>query len=87
MKRGKCTLEVSGWAEIEERVVIQWTAQVRLNYQPAQLYGPPENCYPDESEADIEALTTMPEGFEDKVDEEKVIDKAWDEFYNRGYER
>ncbi len=61
MKRGNRTLTVEGTQEIMGHE-IGYEATVRVNYQPAQLYGPPENCYPDESEADIEALATWPEG-------------------------
>ena len=36
--------------------IVDFTVVAELSYQPAQLSGPPENCYPDESECDLESL-------------------------------
>ena len=74
------TVLCDGSQEINGRD-IEWDAQVRISYAPAKLYGPPENCHPDESEADIEALTTWPEGFEDRIHEDDVIERAWEQFH------
>ena len=75
----KAVVFVEGVQEIGERE-IEYTAQVRCDYRPAKLYGPPENCYPDESEAEIDALTTWPPGYENKIDEDAVLDRAWEVF-------
>lgn len=79
------TVTVEGTQEIDERE-IEYTAQVRCGYRPAKLYGPPENCYPEESEADIEALATLPAGFENLIDEDDVLDRAWEAFHEERYE-
>ena len=73
------TVEVSGTQEIDG-FDVEWDATVRLYYRPAKLYGPPENCYPEESEAEILTLTTWPEKFEDKINEECVEELAWEKF-------
>lgn len=71
---------VEGTHELNNGREIEWEAQVRMVYRPAKLSGPPEDCYPDESEAEIEALVTRPEGHENEIDEDKIIEKAWDKF-------
>lgn len=58
----------------------KWSAVVRIMYQPAKISGPPENCYPEESEADIESLVTTPPGCECLVTEGIVTDAAWEKF-------
>lgn len=83
MRRGVRTVEVEGTQEIDGRD-IDYTATVRVMYQPAQLYGPPEKCYPDESETDIESSFTFPPGYESKLDTEEIEDKAWEEFLTGG---
>lgn len=73
------TVLVEGSQIINERDV-EWQAQVRLSYLPAKLYGPPEDCHEAEAEAEIEALETRPEGNENKIDEDRVIETAWEKF-------
>ena len=83
MKRGARVVTVEGTQEIDGRE-IEYTADVRVMYQPGRFSGPPEDCYPDESETDIENLVTLPPGFEDKIDSEKIEDQAWEEFMTGG---
>jgi len=66
------TQEFHGWD-------VEWKAKVRLSYLPAKLYGPPEHCHEAESDAEIEELETWP-GYEDKINEDLVIEKAWEKF-------
>ena len=85
MKRGVRTVEVEGTQTLgDDEHEIAYTATVRVNYQPAKLYGPPENCYPDESEVDIESLVTVPPGFENILDTDLIEDQAWEEFLTGG---
>jgi len=37
-------------------LTVSFTATATLSYQPARLSGPPEDCYPEESEIDLESL-------------------------------
>ncbi len=76
-------MRVEGTQEIDGRE-IDYEAYVRVNYQPAKLYGPPEDCYPDESETEIESSFTFPPGFEAKLDSEKIEEQAWEEFLTGG---
>ena len=85
MRRGVRTIEVEGTQTLgDDEHEIAYTATVRVNYQPAQLYGPPENCYPDESEVEIESLVTVPPGFENILDTGLIEDQAWEEFMTGG---
>ncbi len=72
-------LDCAGVQEINGQL-LEWTAQCEVSYRPAQLFGRPENSYPDESECDILALETWPPGFEGQVDEDAVREAAWKEF-------
>lgn len=74
------TVNVEGCQDIDGRD-IEWQATVRLSYLPAKLYGPPEHCYPEESEAEIVALTTRPEKFEERIDEQMIEELAWEKFH------
>lgn len=61
-------------------------------YQPARISGPPENCYPDESEMTINAiepLGDLPEGITQKILEEVaadmgIEDECWEHYHSRG---
>lgn len=74
--------EVSGEYETEDGLTIQWTAEVDCFYRPGRFSGPPENCYPDESEAQIISLQTQPAGLEDQIPEDDVLEAAWEAFDN-----
>lgn len=77
---------VEGSQEIEGEDV-QWEFNVRLIYAPGKLSGPPEDCYPDESEVEILTGSTYPGGYEEKIDEDKVIQAAWDKWQQIRSER
>ena len=60
---------------------IEWTADLEGSYRPAQLFGPPERCSEAEGEMDVLALATFPPGYEDKIDEDAVLEAAWEKFH------
>lgn len=76
----------------------EWEIEVRIHYdatyQPARISGPPEDCYPAESEMILTAmdiLSELPQGITDKdviaaadSDEERIEDEAWQDFHSRG---
>lgn len=72
-------LTIEGTREVDG-LEVQWTADVEVSYSPGRFYGPPEDCYPDESECDIIAVSTHPGGFEQKIPDEVIEDAAWAEF-------
>lgn len=42
--------------EAEREVELEFTVIAEMHYSPAQTSGPPENCYPEESECNITSL-------------------------------
>lgn len=73
------TVLVEGTQEIKDREV-DYCAEVRVVYAPALVSGPPENCHPDESEAEVVNVTTHPPGFEELLNYEQIEEAAWDKF-------
>ncbi len=77
--------------EIEVRISYDAT------YQAARISGPPENCYPAYSEmdlTDVEAIGTLPDGITHGmltvaavVDNDRLTQKAWDDYFSGGEER
>lgn len=74
--------------EIEVRIHYDAT------YQAARISGPPDSCYPAESEmilTDMDILSELPRGITDKdviaaadSDEERIEDEAWTHYHSRG---
>ena len=75
----KYTVQVEGTQEIGGYEV-DYCADVRIVYAPAVITGRPESSHPDESEAEVHAVTTHPPGFEDRLNYEQIEDAAWDKF-------
>lgn len=77
--------ELNG-VETEVGVVVDYDA----NYQPAKVSGPPEDCYPEDSEMTINSVTPdtpdWPEEImnEIKSQEERFVDEAWEHYHSRG---
>lgn len=76
---------------------IDLTIEYDAVYQPAKLSGPPEDCYPDESELDITDVTVPDLSSDCTVTEEQIIayldtakvqerlhDACWEHFMTRG---
>ena len=72
--------DLEGTQEIGEQE-ITWVAEIEGSYRPAQLFGRPEDCYEAEGEMDILALTTWPPGYEGQIDEDAVVDAAWERYH------
>ena len=63
-------------------------------YQSARISGPPEDCYPADSEMtlnSVEALNELPEGITDADvcvashdSDDFLQDEAWDHYHSRG---
>jgi hypothetical protein len=73
-----------------EEVEIECTVDYDAVYQPAQISGPPERCYPEESEMTINSVLPddpeiSPELKEAiKSAEDRIIDEAWEDYHSRG---
>lgn len=65
---------------------VEFVAELEASYRPAQLFGPPENCYEAEGEIEILGIVTDPPGFENQLDEDALLDQAWDKFYELWWE-
>lgn len=73
------TVHVEG-SQLIGQCDVDWKARVRLSYREAKLYGPPENCHEAEADWDIEILETYPGGLEERIDEGRVLELAWEKF-------
>lgn len=52
------------------------------NYTPGRTYGPPEDCYPDDSELEITSITYSGEDITDLLSEkalEQIEAKVWED--------
>jgi hypothetical protein len=97
--KGTVTLELEQEVELEDdSYLVLFDVTADCAYQPAQLSGPPESCYPEESELDITdlriTLITNSNGEEvnrkalveqcrEALDREMIEDALWDEFMSR----
>lgn len=55
--KGRITGEYTQTVELNDQPVdVKFSATASMSYQPAQTSGPPEKCYPAESEFDLEEL-------------------------------
>jgi hypothetical protein len=72
--------------ETEIEVVVDYDA----NYQPARVSGPPEDCYPEDSEMTINSVTTEFKGWESEIANEIencqdiLEEQAWEDYHSRG---
>ena len=76
-----CTVRVEGTQNIMGHE-IGYDAIVRIVYAPAFVSGPPEDCHPDESEAELHSVVSIPPGFEKVLDSALIEDAAWNKFLN-----
>lgn len=73
------TIEVHGVMAFLGREV-EWEAECDVTHRPGRFSGPPEQCYEDESECNIVALVTRPEGLERFIPDDVVEEAAWAAF-------
>ncbi len=68
-------------AEGEEfEVVVEFYAA----YQAAMTWGLPEDCYPEDSELDLESITRDGKDFEPTEDQrEKIEDRCWEKYFEK----
>lgn len=65
---------------------VEFIAQLEASWRPAQLFRPPERCYEAEGEIEILSIATIPPGFENQLDEDALLDAAWDKFHQLRWE-
>lgn len=46
-------------AEGDERYLVEYSVSAMCSHRPGRLSGPPEDCYPDESECEIEWIAVQ----------------------------
>lgn len=79
-----------------QEVEVEFYAVATLSYQPAQTSGPPEKCYPEESEFDLKSISITKviddEGqpiklttktmklLREAIDEDLLAEQMWEEF-------
>jgi hypothetical protein len=98
-RKGHVSIEGSSLIELNDcrEYEVSWFAEADMIYSPGHLGGPPEDCYPDESECDITKLelgeVLDDQGFvlhEDDqrlaellegIDRELVEDALWEAFH------
>ena len=70
---------------------VDFEIEADITYQPARISGPPEDCYPDESECDITEIKVMSQidGLKDadildalatQVGDDTIINDLWDDY-------
>lgn len=75
----------------EDEVDVEFEINADMTYLPARLSGPPEDCYPDESECVITSIVPLEkidgcndadllDALETQVSEEKIIEDLWEDF-------
>lgn len=102
MSQQSVTLEVEEY-EVEVEVENEWhiiyvdfSISAVLTYQPARISGPPEDCYPDESEIDvveckllraydeegknIPLMQDLREKIDAQIDASDFYDELWEEW-------
>lgn len=76
-------------------VDVDFRIEADITYQPARISGPPEDCYPDESECDITDIKVLSQvdGLTDgdiidallkQVGEDKLIEDLWEDYMANG---
>ena len=67
--------------EEDIEITVEWEGY----YERGRLSGPPEDCYPSDGEIDILSVTDTSGKpvLVDQAFEEKLIDKAWDDFHSQ----
>ena len=77
--------EFRTWVEDVNGNEHEITVRYRGYSDPGRLYGPPENCYPPESEIELE-YEGIPEGVDfgdlDAI-HERIEEEAWEHFGDR----
>ena len=85
-----------GEGDEAQEVEVEFSATATLTYQAAQISGPPESCYPEESEFDLESISiykvTDDEGYtvtltkktmsllREAIDQDFLAEEMWAEF-------
>ena len=80
-----------GEGDAAEEIDVEFEIQADITYQPARISGPPEDCYPDESECEITSIRVMDtvEGHTDaeilkalevQVGEDRIVEDLWDDY-------
>ena len=70
---------------------VDFEIEADITYEPARISGPPEDCYPDESECDITVIKVMSkiDGLKDadildalatQVGDDTIINDLWDDY-------
>ena len=83
---------------VDDTYVVCFTVVADCSYQPERVSGPPEDCYPSESECDIVRcsidlivnsagepvnLDSVTEACSEALDMEAIEDKVWEQFHER----
>ena len=77
---------------------VDFSIEADMTYEPARISGPPEDCYPDESECDITEIKVMSEvdglkdadildALEKQIGEERIIEDLWEDYMSRRFDR
>jgi hypothetical protein len=84
-------LSIPGSEWESEEVDIDFRIEADITYQPARISGPPEDCYPDESECDITDIKVLSQvdglkdadildALERQIGEDKIIEDLWEDY-------
>lgn len=90
------TITIQGEQDVtvsEENFTVRYEITAQMGYDPGRYSGPPENCYPEESECDITEATfhvfdedgnevdePLASAAIARVNEDDIEQKLWDKF-------
>lgn len=85
------TTEIYIYTPDGEEHEIHVTVDYDAAYDPGRISGPPENCYPPESEMTINSITptgALPDGvaidMANNRQLERIEEEAWEHFFRKG---